>query len=255
VPESPASARVTSSDPAPPLLAPPELASEAAVELAPAPETASAPLPLPQRPSPQPPSGSLLDPNGRSVRIRETPEEIAKRQEDLLVSAGFGSGAARDLRQRFEALTLAQQYLRNQARQEEGAAALELGRKLKQEIGEDAYSYMLWSGGSPNRVVVQDVLPGSTASRVALQPGDVVMRYDGERIFEMDELRASVLQPSVQKSADLEILRAGQLLKISVPRGILGISVGGSFDPPRVPDPRMDRPGRRIRSEPIEARP
>jgi hypothetical protein len=60
-----------------------------------------------------------------------------------------------------------------------------------------------------------------------------VLRYGGERVFERDELRFLVQEPSSRTRVDLEILRDGKVVELSAPPGLLGISVASSFDPPR----------------------
>ena len=163
----------------------------------------------------------------------ESAPEPPKSQEELLASVGFNAGAALGMRERSERFVQARAYLSKETEREESAASLELARSQKKEIGEEAYSYMLWSAGIPNRVVVNEVVPDSSASRLGIRSGDVVLRYDGERVFEMDELAFLVREPSESKSADVEILRDGQPVKLSAPRGVLGISIAPRFDPPR----------------------
>jgi membrane-associated protease RseP (regulator of RpoE activity) len=165
--------------------------------------------------------------------VPEPAPEPPTSQEELLSSVGFNAGAALGLRQRSDRFVQARDYLSKEAVREESAASLELARSQKKEIGEEAYSYMLWSAGIPNRVAVNEVLPDSSASRLGLQRGDIVLRYDGERVFEMDELAFLVREPSQSSSAEVEILRNGELMRLSAPRGVLGISIAPRFDPPR----------------------
>jgi hypothetical protein len=204
-----------------------------------------------------PPAAALSEPPRagvqRNVTVYVPPEAEPtaaprKSQEELLASAGFTAARARELRERSERFEQAREYLDKDARREEAAAVLELNRAQKKEIGEEAYGYMLWSAGIPNRVLVRDVFEGSTASRVGLQRGDVLLRYDGERIFETDELSFLVREPSDRARAELEVLRNGELIELSVPRGVLGVSVGSSFDPPR-----EDLQARRVRRPVVSA--
>ncbi len=209
---------------------------------APAEARPPAPVSIPEAPipSPAPAPAATEPPRARPPRVieRESPApettpEFPKSQEELLASVGYDVSAALGLKERSERFVQARAYLSKEAEREETAASLELARSQKQEIGEEAYSYMLWSAGIPNRVAVNEVVPDSSASRLGIRSGDVVLRYDGERVFEMDELAFLVREPSDRTSADVEILRDGRLVELSAPRGVLGIAIAPRFDPPR----------------------
>ena len=63
--------------------------------------------------------------------------------------------------------------------------------RLRAELGDEVYDRYLYAKGSTNRVKVQRVLPGSAAQLAGLKPGDVVLSYDGERLFDVEDLRAA----------------------------------------------------------------
>jgi hypothetical protein len=229
--------------PPPALVAPADRAPQA-----PAP-VAELPVPLalaPAEASSSPRAHPQAVPRIEAVPGAEPPPVPPKSQEELLGDVGFSAGAARDLKQRSDRFQQARRYLRDESEREVQAARLELARTQKKEIGEEAYGYMLWSADIPNRIVVDEVLPESNASRLGLQSGDVVVRYGGERVFEREELRFLVLEPSDRTLVDLEILRDGKPVELAAPPGLLGVSVRSTFDPPREEPPRRTRGRARV---------
>jgi serine protease Do len=67
--------------------------------------------------------------------------------------------------------------------------------------------------------LVSTVQPGSAAERAGLQPGDVILKYDGKPIGAAGELSALVGQAAPGEKAKLEILRKGQTRELSATLG------------------------------------
>ncbi len=65
------------------------------------------------------------------------------------------------------------------------------------------------------------VQPGSAAERAGLQPGDVIMKFDGKPIGAAGELSALVGQAAPGDKAKLEILRKGETRELSATLGAL----------------------------------
>ncbi len=59
-------------------------------------------------------------------------------------------------------------------------------------------------------VVVGDVVPGSPAAEAALQPGDIIVKFDGHEVKTFPELRSRVSQAELNKEIELEIMRGGK---------------------------------------------
>ena len=106
-------------------------------------------------------------------------------------------------------------------------AALAGGRTLRSELGDTDYERYLQALGRPTSVAVQDVLASSPAERSGLLPGDEVVTYDGERVFDMRELNALTLEGNAGESVAVEVRRSGQTIQIVMPRGPIGILSGG----------------------------
>jgi serine protease Do len=65
-------------------------------------------------------------------------------------------------------------------------------------------------------VIVADVSPGSTAARVGVRPGDIVVSLDGKPIENARQLQVSLYRRLVGQVVALEILRDDQTLNIPV---------------------------------------
>ncbi len=96
---------------------------------------------------------------------------------------------------------------------------------LKQEFGEEVYDQYLYASGRPNRVVVREVINGSVAQSAGLKPGDIILRYAEESIYNMDELREATTKGNSGESILLEFMRDKQSYSATIVRGPLGISM------------------------------
>lgn len=95
---------------------------------------------------------------------------------------------------------------------------------LRAEIGDDAYDRFLFAAGDDNRVRITSVIPGSSAEMAGLGPGDLVERYDGERVFTFSGLRDATSGGERGELVPVEIRRAdGALEQLWISRGPLGV--------------------------------
>lgn len=130
---------------------------------------------------------------------------------------------------------MAQLYLRDQAEREGWIRtpryfeALQEIRSdlesIRDEMDDEAYARYLYAVGRPNQVTVQRVLSGSAAETAGLRPGDVLLGYQGERVFAASDLRRATQAGDAGDTVTLEVLRDGQRIQAYVPRGPLGISM------------------------------
>ena len=81
--------------------------------------------------------------------------------------------------------------------------------------------------------ILGDVLPGSPAAKAGLRPGDLVVSLDGRRMENGRQLHINLYRRTVGESVQLEILREGKTLRMSVPVAERQdrISVLGDIDP------------------------
>jgi hypothetical protein len=155
--------------------------------------------------------------------------------EQKLAGAGLPERDVADLRRLFEEVELERLYLQNQATREgwprgrlagEQAALDDRLLSVRDEYGEDAYDWFLYASGRTNRVVVEGVLGGSAAEEAGLRAGDVIVRYDGERIWKPGSLIQGTLGGRLNETVELEVERGGSRERVSLPRGPIGVRLG-----------------------------
>ena len=59
---------------------------------------------------------------------------------------------------------------------------------LQTTYGDDAYDRYLYASGRTNRLVVRDVYQGSAAAEMGLLPGDIVLAWDNQRVYNSRDL-------------------------------------------------------------------
>jgi len=152
-----------------------------------------------------------------------------------LGASGLPERDAADLRRIFEETELQRLYLRDQATREgwpRGRLAAELAAldermaSVRDGYGDAAYDWLLYAAGRSNRVKVESVLAGSAAAEAGLRPGDYVVGYAGERIFKPHALVRSTRSGRLGETVDLEVQRGSERVRVSVPRGPLGVRIG-----------------------------
>lgn len=94
--------------------------------------------------------------------------------------------------------------------------------RLREDLGDETYDLLLFASGRTNRVVLSDVLGDSPAASAGLQPGDMILSYDGERIFKRRDLLRATTQGEIGDSVPVDVLRAGHLVRLYTARGALG---------------------------------
>lgn len=65
-------------------------------------------------------------------------------------------------------------------------------------------------------ILVNEIYPGSPASKAGLLPGDVVVGFSGKSIAGIDELHKLLTSDSANRSVSLTILRAAQLKELAI---------------------------------------
>jgi serine protease Do len=76
-----------------------------------------------------------------------------------------------------------------------------------------------FSLSSPNGALVSEVLPKSPAASAGLEPGDVILRFDGAMIADAGQLAAQVSMSAPGEQAMLEVSRDGRPMTFAVPIG------------------------------------
>ena len=99
--------------------------------------------------------------------------------------------------------------------------------------------------------IVHSVLPGSPAEKAGLEPGDVILNLNGQKIDSPTALQGVVEQLTIGKGYPMEIVREGPRQKLNVtieqlPKDFSAASVGEHGDEPQ--DSKFDKFGLELRS-------
>lgn len=169
----------------------------------------------------------LLDANGN---IDPTKLAEARRKQELerLVRAGFTQERAEWILRRTQELQVqAQQAQYDAQRNGQQYRGTSIEESLRQEIGDAEYEKYLAGTGRPTSVQVMEVFASSAAERAGLKPGDQIVSYAGQRVFDTGELNNLTRQGLPGETVTVEVQRNGQTVQLSVPRGVLGVQAGG----------------------------
>lgn len=157
---------------------------------------------------------------------------IAARQRHVnsLIAAGYSMDRIEWLMRRVVELR-AEQRKRDEERQLRGLpmdarsflSKFDEDIGLREEMGDLEYERYRQALGRPVSAGIDGVLPGSVAESVGLRPGDEIVRYGGTRVLSGAEL--SLLSDEGEKGGSVlvEVLRDGQVMQLTIPRGYLGI--------------------------------
>ncbi len=157
-----------------------------------------------------------------------------------LAAAGLSQSDVERLRERWEAHELEKLELSNHALREgwkrkriwEERRGLEAS--LRDELGEEWDAY-LYATDRPNRLQVSDILADSAASAAGFEDGDLIVSYDGNRVYTPRELRSSSAACSEGAYVSTDVMRDGRLETLRLPCGPLGVLVDHVKQPPVAP--------------------
>lgn len=121
------------------------------------------------------------------------PGATARLDRDALVDAGVAPRDVERVLERFEATEITRAELEATRRRRrltplETQTLRELDSTLEQEIGTDDFDRLRFAQGVDNGLEVLGVLKGGPAYHAGLQPGDIVLRYAGERVDDVNQL-------------------------------------------------------------------
>ena len=175
-------------------------------------------------------------PIGNSRRSRDFAAMIRNfedRRLQSLVNGGFSEDEARRVLQHeseaeFKSMQLAWEAQREGTPLDQLAARNDPQALLRADLGDADYERFLVAQGQPTSVQITRVLTGSPGSEAGLQPGDQIVSYDGERVFNVTDMRELTLQGAAGEDVLIEIDREGVRMQLSVPRGPVGITGSGA---------------------------
>ncbi len=106
-------------------------------------------------------------------------------------------------------------------------------QRLRAQLTTDEYERYLESLGRLGTVRLQQVYAGSAAATAGLQPGDEIIRYQGERVYDVQDLNLASVQGAAGEPVVIDILRDGSTVQVAVPRGPLGVQTRFARSPKR----------------------
>ncbi len=95
--------------------------------------------------------------------------------------------------------------------------------RLRQELGEQEYERYLRGLGMPTEVQVTSVMGSSPANAAGFAPGDVILAYNGTRVYSMRELQVLSTSTTPGQNAVVEVQRDGARLQFTLPAGPMGL--------------------------------
>ncbi len=146
-----------------------------------------------------------------------------------LERGGFSADTARQIVLREEQLQAQQIEERWQRRRDNLLADQEKGvdytrNPLREELGDDQYERYLEASGRSTSVGITRVMESSAASLSGVRAGDRILRYNGERVFNLSDLNNETIRGELGEVVTLDIERNGTEIQLTIPRGPLGIT-------------------------------
>ncbi len=150
---------------------------------------------------------------------------------ERLIEAGFLPSQASMIARRESELQM--QSLRTRYEAERSGDPVDYWRNrnagnvtLRQELGDADFERYLVANNRSTSITVSSVIESSPAQSAGLQPGDEIIRYDGERVFSMSDLTRQTMDGTAGQNVLVDIMRNGNPMQIVMPRGPVGISGG-----------------------------
>ena len=181
----------------------------------------------------------VLAPGARNYRNKK-PGEMATPiyTREQLIRGGIDETLASEIVRKQSETELARLELQDRARREgyfmtdryeQELAQINAGAtSLRDEIGEDEYDRFLYNSRLNNRVKVVSVMLGSAAEQAGIQKNDIILDYNGARMFSWNELKNATSEGQRDELVTISILRQGELFSLSIPRGPLGVRLGAT---------------------------
>ena len=163
--------------------------------------------------------------------------------EQKLIAANIPLDTIQRIQNHIGENRLAMLNLRDQAIRENWINTLEYSEKMgalsdpvrgiRDKFGDEVYDNYLYASGRNNRVTAQQVYQNSAAATAGIQPGDIILNYANTKIFSMSDLRQTTVLGESGETVLVELLRDGEPVTTTVPRGPLGISMNVTNQPPK----------------------
>lgn len=175
------------------------------------------------------PSVPASEERREAFRSRRFGMSSTQGQVDRLVEAGFPPDQAqwivdREAELQMERLQARYEAMRGSEDQRFIGRRSSQDSQLRAELGDADYERYLMANGQSTSVGIGNVLSNSPAQRAGIQPGDEIVRYDGERVFSMMDVAGRIMQTGAEGNVVVDIVRDGVPMQLVLPRGPLGVT-------------------------------
>jgi len=150
--------------------------------------------------------------------------------QGALLAGGVDPDEAEALRAAWEDLQMEKIYLNDQAAREGWAGTARHRREqralsagLREQLSPESYDRYLFATGGHNRAKVVDVIDRSNGATAGFAIGDRILSYDGQRVFNPDDLRKLAASGRSGESVRVEVARGKTTTTIDIPRGPIGL--------------------------------
>jgi C-terminal processing protease CtpA/Prc len=171
-------------------------------------------------------------PNNKNTQTK-TPSGSPNKKN--MIASGVNPDMADDILRRISQQDYRRLELQNLIRHADPATRREYRNELRElnknklslrsEIGEDSYDRYLFVSGRNNRVKVRSVMTGSPAESSGLLADDVILSYNDQKILSWPDIRAATMQAEIGSYINIEILRDGTVMNMTIPGGTLGVQL------------------------------
>ena len=97
--------------------------------------------------------------------------------------------------------------------------------ELRAAIGDDTFERYMAAVG--RGLGISAIIPGTAAEYAGIQTGDIIRSYNGERVFTSAHLNTLTVQGERGESVSIEVVRDGEVVAVTIPRGPIGVETGG----------------------------
>lgn len=157
---------------------------------------------------------------------------------DGLIRGGIDPALAEDIIRRKNSIELKRLQLQDRAQREnylntqryfDQLAEINLDDfSLREELGDQSYDEYLYNSKQNNRVKFSSVMLGSAAEEAGILSGDILLSYDGVRMFSWQEIKDATSEGQLGDYVSVNIYRGGEIYSFTVPRGPLGVQLGAA---------------------------
>jgi len=173
----------------------------------------------------------------RPETTRESRRESYARRNSLegrlerLLEAGIEPGLASWIVQREEELQMETLQVRYDAGRSDNPREFyrqqtSTVNALREELGDPNYERYLEANGRSTSVAIGSVIGSSPAQSAGLRPGDEIVSYDGQRVFNMTDINTASMDGLAGQNVVVDVVRDGMPMQVVLPRGPLGITSG-----------------------------